>query len=122
MGNGDAVVIQRHMEFDGGIAYGIDRLLEPPDLGSRCDEFISVELQVSSWGDADVDPRCQKQNPHRVAVGFLSPSTGIDGELRTLWLRAALPCWLSATGKAFTFGIEAACRGLLTTPPHVLAA
>ncbi|POI31311.1 hypothetical protein CIB84_004938, partial [Bambusicola thoracicus] len=47
VGSGDAVIIQRHMEFDGGIAYGIDRLLEPPDLGSRCDEFISVELQAS---------------------------------------------------------------------------
>uniref|UniRef100_A0A803V533 Stabilin 1 n=1 Tax=Ficedula albicollis TaxID=59894 RepID=A0A803V533_FICAL len=42
---------QRHMEFNGGIAYGIDRLLEPPDLGSRCDEFTLVELQVSTWGE-----------------------------------------------------------------------
>lgn len=58
MGSGDAVIIQRHMEFHGGIAYGIDRLLEPPDLGSRCDEFISVELKVSTWGDADEDPCC----------------------------------------------------------------
>uniref|UniRef100_A0A8B9S3J3 Stabilin 1 n=1 Tax=Apteryx owenii TaxID=8824 RepID=A0A8B9S3J3_APTOW len=55
VGNGDAVIIQRHMEFNGGIAYGIDRLLEPPDLGSRCDEFISVELQVSTYDVADED-------------------------------------------------------------------
>ncbi|OXB72361.1 UNVERIFIED_CONTAM: hypothetical protein H355_005430 [Colinus virginianus] len=48
VGNGDATIIQRHMEFNGGIAYGIDRLLEPPDLGSRCDEFIFVELQGAS--------------------------------------------------------------------------
>lgn len=52
MGNGDATIIQRHMEFNGGIAYGIDRLLEPPDLGSRCDEFIFVELQVSTCNEA----------------------------------------------------------------------
>ncbi|XP_052535240.1 stabilin-1 [Tympanuchus pallidicinctus] len=60
VGNGDAVVIQRHMEFDGGIAYGIDRLLEPPDLGSRCDEFISVELQGSmeSCGPCGFEPPC----------------------------------------------------------------
>ncbi|OWK63486.1 Stabilin-1, partial [Lonchura striata] len=45
VGNGDATIIQRHMEFNGGIAYGIDRLLEPPDLGSRCDEFTLIELQ-----------------------------------------------------------------------------
>ncbi|OXB60701.1 hypothetical protein ASZ78_011541 [Callipepla squamata] len=48
VGNGDATIIQRHMEFNGGIAYGIDRLLEPPDLGSRCDEFIFLELQKGS--------------------------------------------------------------------------
>uniref|UniRef100_A0A8C5T9B3 Stabilin 1 n=1 Tax=Malurus cyaneus samueli TaxID=2593467 RepID=A0A8C5T9B3_9PASS len=44
VGNGDATIIQRHMEFNGGIAFGIDRLLEPPDLGSRCDEFSLIEL------------------------------------------------------------------------------
>uniref|UniRef100_A0A8C5T943 Stabilin 1 n=1 Tax=Malurus cyaneus samueli TaxID=2593467 RepID=A0A8C5T943_9PASS len=47
VGNGDATIIQRHMEFNGGIAFGIDRLLEPPDLGSRCDEFSLIELQVT---------------------------------------------------------------------------
>lgn len=55
MGNSDATIIQRHMEFNGGIAYGIDRLLEPPDLGSRCDEFSFVELQVSTCDDASED-------------------------------------------------------------------
>ncbi|XP_075015285.1 stabilin-1 isoform X2 [Calonectris borealis] len=60
VGNGDATIIQRHMEFNGGIAYGIDRLLEPPDLGSRCDEFIFVELQGSteSCGLCDFEPPC----------------------------------------------------------------
>uniref|UniRef100_A0A8C4WPY8 Stabilin 1 n=1 Tax=Gopherus evgoodei TaxID=1825980 RepID=A0A8C4WPY8_9SAUR len=46
--NGNAKIVQRHMEFDGGIAYGIDQLLEPPNLGSRCDDFLSVELRVSA--------------------------------------------------------------------------
>uniref|UniRef100_A0A8C4UB24 Stabilin 1 n=1 Tax=Falco tinnunculus TaxID=100819 RepID=A0A8C4UB24_FALTI len=59
VGNGDATIIQRHMEFNGGIAYGIDRLLEPPDLGSRCDEFIFVELQVSTWDEASEDLCCE---------------------------------------------------------------
>ncbi|XP_010146410.1 PREDICTED: stabilin-1, partial [Eurypyga helias] len=58
VGNGDATIIQRHMEFNGGIAHGIDRLLEPPDLGSRCDEFIFVELQVSSCGLCGFEPPC----------------------------------------------------------------
>ncbi|PKU35306.1 stabilihypothetical protein [Limosa lapponica baueri] len=60
VGNGDATIIQRHMEFNGGIAYGIDRLLEPPDLGSRCDEFTFVELQGSmeSCGLCGFEPPC----------------------------------------------------------------
>uniref|UniRef100_A0A8B9GIG8 Stabilin 1 n=1 Tax=Amazona collaria TaxID=241587 RepID=A0A8B9GIG8_9PSIT len=55
VGNSDATIIQRHMEFNAGIAYGINRLLEPPDLGSRCDEFVSVELQVSTCNEASED-------------------------------------------------------------------
>uniref|UniRef100_A0A8C0H5Q2 Stabilin 1 n=1 Tax=Chelonoidis abingdonii TaxID=106734 RepID=A0A8C0H5Q2_CHEAB len=43
--NGNAKIVQRHMEFDGGIAYGIDQLLEPPNLGSRCDDFLSGKSQ-----------------------------------------------------------------------------
>uniref|UniRef100_A0A8C3BNF0 Stabilin 1 n=1 Tax=Cairina moschata TaxID=8855 RepID=A0A8C3BNF0_CAIMO len=58
VGNGDAMIIQRHMEFSGGIAYGIDRLLEPPDLGSRCDEFVFVELQVSTSDKAEENLHC----------------------------------------------------------------
>lgn len=65
MGNGDATIIQRHMEFNGGIAYGIDRLLEPPDLGSRCDEFVFVELQVST-----------SMRPVRGLCHLLSPMPG----------------------------------------------
>lgn len=55
MGNGDATIIQRHMEFNGGIAHGIDKLLELPDLGSRCDEFTLVELQVSTCDELNED-------------------------------------------------------------------
>ncbi|KAM6256750.1 stabilin-1 [Porphyrio hochstetteri] len=60
VGNGDANIIERHMEFNGGIAYGIDRLLEPPDLGSRCDEFTFIELQGSteSCGLCGFEPPC----------------------------------------------------------------
>ncbi|XP_063796703.1 stabilin-1 isoform X2 [Pseudophryne corroboree] len=34
-----ARIIQRNMEFIGGIAHGIDQLLEPPNIGARCDEY-----------------------------------------------------------------------------------
>ncbi|XP_013922233.1 PREDICTED: stabilin-1-like [Thamnophis sirtalis] len=45
--NGNAKIVQRYMEFNVGIAYGTDHLLEPPDLGSRCDEFQTVEISHS---------------------------------------------------------------------------
>ncbi|KAM8930744.1 stabilin-1 [Pelodytes ibericus] len=32
-------VIERNLEFATGIAHGIDHLLEPPDIGARCDDF-----------------------------------------------------------------------------------
>ncbi|XP_017292654.2 stabilin-2, partial [Kryptolebias marmoratus] len=36
--DGSCRVIQRHLVFKAGIAYGIDCLLTPPSLGGRCDE------------------------------------------------------------------------------------
>ncbi|XP_074054250.1 stabilin-1 isoform X2 [Macrotis lagotis] len=44
VGEGEARIVQRHMEFLGGIAYGIDQLLEPPGLGSRCDHYVKEQL------------------------------------------------------------------------------
>ncbi|XP_041945198.1 stabilin-1 isoform X2 [Alosa sapidissima] len=35
--NNEAKIMERHLIFDVGIAYGIDQLLEPPNLGARCD-------------------------------------------------------------------------------------
>ncbi|XP_053324949.1 stabilin-1 [Spea bombifrons] len=40
-------IIQRHMEFGTGIAHGIDQLLEPPDIGARCDEYRSSNIALN---------------------------------------------------------------------------
>ncbi|XP_070612374.1 stabilin-2 isoform X2 [Erythrolamprus reginae] len=37
-------IIQRQLEFDGGIAYGIDCMLTDPILGGRCDTFMTTEF------------------------------------------------------------------------------
>uniref|UniRef100_A0A8C8EX57 Stabilin 2 n=1 Tax=Oncorhynchus tshawytscha TaxID=74940 RepID=A0A8C8EX57_ONCTS len=37
LNDGNCRIIQRHLLFNGGIAYGIDCLLNPPSLGGRCD-------------------------------------------------------------------------------------
>lgn len=44
MGEEDARIVQRHLPFEGGLAYGIDQLLEPPGLGARCDRFETRPL------------------------------------------------------------------------------
>lgn len=42
-----AIVIDRFMQFDVGIAYGIDQLLEPPGLGAHCDGLENRTVFVS---------------------------------------------------------------------------
>ncbi|KAM6984714.1 stabilin-2 [Aplochiton taeniatus] len=41
---GKCRVIQRHLLFRGGMAYGLDCLLAPPSLGGRCDSHSALEL------------------------------------------------------------------------------
>ncbi|XP_048347256.1 stabilin-1 isoform X3 [Sphaerodactylus townsendi] len=43
-------IIHSYMEFNVGIAYGIDQLLEPPDQGARCDEFHPAVIADSECG------------------------------------------------------------------------
>lgn len=40
-------IVQRHLIFKAGIAYGIDCLLTPPSLGGRCDEQRTFDLPVN---------------------------------------------------------------------------
>ncbi|XP_054832208.1 stabilin-1 isoform X3 [Eublepharis macularius] len=46
-------IIHSYMEFNVGIAYGVDQLLEPPDLGSRCDEFHPAVIAKSECGSCN---------------------------------------------------------------------
>uniref|UniRef100_A0A8C3TSH7 Stabilin 2 n=1 Tax=Catharus ustulatus TaxID=91951 RepID=A0A8C3TSH7_CATUS len=48
LNDGQCKVVQRQLEFDGGIAYGIDCLLTEPSLGGRCDSFLTMEFVVSA--------------------------------------------------------------------------
>uniref|UniRef100_A0A8C0FEV3 Stabilin 2 n=1 Tax=Bubo bubo TaxID=30461 RepID=A0A8C0FEV3_BUBBB len=41
-------IVQRQLEFDGGIAYGIDCLLTDPSLGGRCDSFFTMDFMCHS--------------------------------------------------------------------------
>lgn len=54
MNEGTCRVVQRHLSFNGGMAYGIDCLLTPPSLGGRCDTQATFDFPVSL---TLVDPR-----------------------------------------------------------------
>lgn len=45
--NDAARIVDRHMHFQEGLAYGIDQLLEPPGLGAHCDMLENRTTYVS---------------------------------------------------------------------------
>lgn len=45
--DGKCRIVQRHLMFNGGIAYGINCLLTPPSLGGRCDKQTSIDFTVN---------------------------------------------------------------------------
>lgn len=42
-----ARIVDRHLTFQEGVAYGIDQLLEPPGLGAHCDTLENKTTYVS---------------------------------------------------------------------------
>ncbi|XP_015278042.1 PREDICTED: stabilin-2 [Gekko japonicus] len=50
-------IVQRYLEFDGGVAYGIDCILTDPNLGGRCDTFISHDVS-GDCGSCYRTPKC----------------------------------------------------------------
>ncbi|XP_004368663.1 stabilin-1 [Trichechus manatus latirostris] len=57
VGEDDARIVQRHLPFEGGLAYGIDQLLEPPGLGARCDSF-ETRLVQKACSICGLEPPC----------------------------------------------------------------
>lgn len=43
----EARIVERYMDFQDGLAYGIDQLLEPPGLGAHCDSLVNRTTYVS---------------------------------------------------------------------------
>ncbi|KAK6480709.1 stabilin-1-like [Huso huso] len=55
--DGNAKIVDRQIEFDVGIAYGIDQLLEPPNMGARCDDFVTTTVS-GRCGSCSFTPSC----------------------------------------------------------------
>ncbi|KAM5280077.1 stabilin-1 [Ctenodactylus gundi] len=58
VGENDARIVQRYLAFEGGLAYGIDQLLEPPGLGARCDRFETQPPQLKTCSVCGLEPPC----------------------------------------------------------------
>ncbi|XP_048212984.1 stabilin-2 isoform X1 [Perognathus longimembris pacificus] len=52
-------IVQRGLQFDVGVAYGIDCLLMDPTLGGRCDTFTSLDV-LGDCGSCSNTPKCPK--------------------------------------------------------------
>lgn len=58
--NGNCRIVQRHLMFKGGVAYGIDCLLTPPSLGGRCDQQATFEQTTNCGLCSSQSKRCSK--------------------------------------------------------------
>lgn len=58
VGENDARIVHRYLAFEGGLAYGIDQLLEPPGLGARCDHFETRPLPLKLCSVCGLEPPC----------------------------------------------------------------
>ncbi|XP_034019032.1 stabilin-2 [Thalassophryne amazonica] len=83
---GTCRIIQRHLLFSSGIAYGIDCLLTPPSLGGRCDEQISFEMTLKCGLCASLATRCphgsKQKEVHKCDLPYLHMSS--DSSCRTI--------------------------------------
>ncbi|XP_036187884.1 stabilin-1 isoform X6 [Myotis myotis] len=76
VGEDDARIVQRHLPFEGGLAYGIDQLLEPPGLGARCDHFETRPLWLKICSICGQEPPCpegsQEQGSPQACLRYFS--------------------------------------------------
>ncbi|KAF5922749.1 hypothetical protein HPG69_008123 [Diceros bicornis minor] len=98
VGEDDAHIVQRHLPFEGGLAYGIDQLLEPPGLGARCDRFETRPLYLKICSICGLEPPCpegsQEQGSPEACWRYYSKfwtSPPLHSlALRSIWARPSL--------------------------------
>ncbi|XP_061571016.1 stabilin-2 isoform X2 [Cololabis saira] len=90
--DGTCRIVQRHLVFRTGIAYGIDCLLTPPSLGGRCDEQKTFDLQMNCGPCGQNSMSCPPQTKLKevqkcdLPVMFVSQNSGCRAVCTyTLW-------------------------------------
>ncbi|XP_049588894.1 stabilin-1 isoform X3 [Syngnathus scovelli] len=100
-----ARVVERHMSFDEGVAYGIDQLLEPPGQGAHCDS-VENRTTFGRCGRCLFPPPCpiRHQDTGRMESCMRSRSKYSLGYMR----------WAGELDDPFssvrTFGCKRVCR------------
>ena len=46
--NGDSKLVERDVVFDGGVAFGVDKVLIPLGFGGNCDNIKETQITVIS--------------------------------------------------------------------------
>ena len=54
--NGDSKLIERNLIFDGGVAFGVDKVLIPLGFGGNCDVIKETHIMVNTVFLFAVDP------------------------------------------------------------------
>ena len=54
--NGDSKLIERNLIFDGGVAFGVDKVLIPLGFGGNCDVIKETHIMVNNVFLFVVDP------------------------------------------------------------------
>ncbi|KAJ1069432.1 hypothetical protein K5549_017863, partial [Capra hircus] len=105
VGEDAAQIVQRHLPFEGGLAYGIDQLLEPPGLGARCDRFETRPLWLKVCSICGLEPPCPPGSQEQVrgwalGGGFRQGPTGAGLQPNPSWPSEHANC--SQVGTAVT--------------------
>ncbi|XP_070557587.1 stabilin-2-like isoform X3 [Ptychodera flava] len=80
---GDSRIVQRSLFYNGGVLYGIDRVLEPPSIGGRCD-IVSNRTEWTTCRSCSFPPICPPGgratgpllNDCNYVVGWYNPKNG----------------------------------------------
>ncbi|XP_056311841.1 stabilin-2-like [Danio aesculapii] len=105
-------IVKRYLDFNGGMIYGIDCLLNPPSLGGRCDhkQTIDFTLACRRCGSSIMDCPLGSKPVCKCKTGYIGDGFSCTGNLMQVlsatptlsnFLSQILNYSTSASGKAF---------------------
>ncbi|RXM29918.1 Stabilin-2 [Acipenser ruthenus] len=110
-------IVQRQLEFSGGIAHGIDCMLTPPSVGGRCDTLDAVDL-MGDCGPCYKVPPCptgsKPQKTTKNCVYSLLFKKSFDGCQQVcsvvIWRSKCCPGYFGVDCQACPGGPESPCN------------